>query len=196
MSGTSTCQSIRSALSTYVASPLSSAASKTSKYVSENRYSLLAYAIGWGMLFACLGYLYGFRTTALPLLIGAGCGAAVGILLGIIIYKAKGADWVDNRKKSADPDVNPDMPPSVWGVVSEGVYKLDAHGTRWLLLTVVFAVVLTFTKVFPLPMGALGGFLAANQLTVKIAYQMKTKTEKELQQETLHRAFVQFTTEQ
>lgn len=151
---------------------VSGGARHVSEFFTANRDALLTYTLGWAALFTCLGLLYGFRPTVLPLAIGTGCGAGFGILLGVITYKFLTPNWVNDRRAHPPAGADPNMPPSLYGLMSHGIYKLDAHGTRWLLLTVMFTVILTFTKVFPLYMGIIAGVIAFNQLAVRILYKL------------------------
>lgn len=131
---------------------LETAVGKTAAFVANNWKQLIGYIFAWGVIITCTGLLYGFQAVALPLTIGLGCGAAFGVIAGILSVNS----------------FDPQGKYTLWNLLNQGIDGLDQNGTRQIVLAVAVTVLLAASVVFPYVMGAVFGLFIALQVAVKI----------------------------
>lgn len=138
---------------TVIAHAMVATAIRVKKFIKGSWQQLLIYAFAWAVIVCCFGALYGFDIVALPLTIGLGCGLGFGMLIGVVTANA-----FDKQGKY-----------TAWNGINYFLEKLDANGTRQLVLALAVTVVLAIATRFPYGGGAGIGIIAGNQLAVKIA---------------------------
>ncbi len=128
-----------------------SCATKTASFVKTHWRELVAYAFAWGIIITCTGLMYGFEAVALPLTIGITCGLFFGVLMGVIVVKV----------------LDPSGTKTPWNFLNEMIEKLDANGTKQIVLAVAVTVILAAAVVFPYVIGAVLGFMVGFQFAAK-----------------------------
>ncbi len=131
------------------------------RFVRANWGRLLSYTVAWGIIFAGVGLMYGFKATAIPLSIGMGCGSAFGVLLGILSVTV-----FDSLAKEKGNN-------TLWCLINKGFNSLDSNGTRAILVSVCVTVVMAASVVFPYVLGIIFGIIVGNHLATKISYNVK-----------------------
>lgn len=130
------------------------------RFVKNNWKRLFLYTLAWAIIVSGMGMMYGFKVTAIPLTIGIGCGAAFGVLTGILTA------CVFDKKNSRPTN-------TLWGFLNRAFNSLDANGTRAIVVSVCVTVVLAAAVVFPYALGAIFGIIIGNHLATKISFNVK-----------------------
>lgn len=130
------------------------------RFIKKNWSQLITYAIAWSVIVSGVGLIYGFQATAIPLMIGLGCGVAFGMLLGILTVSV----WDRSNRWDGQN--------TIWNFLNEKLSSLD-NGTRAIVISVCVTVVLAVTVVFPYVAGGVLGIIIGNHLTTKIGYNIK-----------------------
>lgn len=126
-----------------------SAMAKVADFVKENRYSLFAYIIAWGVILACIGMMHGFKMTSSPFSIGMGAGIGLGGLFGVLCVKV-----FDSKN-------------SLGGRISGRAQKHLDFTTRQIALTVFVAVYLIAASRLPHGIGAISGIIIGDHVATK-----------------------------
>lgn len=121
---------------------------KVVTFVKENRWTLLAYVVAWGLILCSVGMLHGFKQTTAPFSIGMGVGAGFGLITGLI--SAAVFRWKN----------------SLGGRLQSHLNRLD-YTTRSLAITVFVAVYLIAATRLPHGIGGLTGGIVIDHLVVK-----------------------------
>ncbi len=128
-------------------------------FVRDHFAKIVKFFLSWAVILSFTGLLYGFHATSLPLSIGLGCGAAVGVVLGIcskaIFHKTRCA-------LDANPGKN-----TIYGQISWWLWEQD-EGTKALLNCVAVTVIFAAIAIFPLETGVFLGVLVGNHVVVAI----------------------------
>jgi hypothetical protein len=123
----------------------------TSKFIVENWSTIIALGVAWGIIIAGIGAMHGFDAVALPFTIGIGVGCGFGLVTGYLTVTV------------LDPDNKRSRYNTLWNLINEGIFQLEAHGTRMILLSIAVTVLLWAAVSLPKPIGFFCGLLIGNQ---------------------------------
>lgn len=150
--------------------PFARATINTALYIKENWGTILLLMSAWGIIIAGIGAMHGFKATALPLTLGLGCGFGFGILTGLLTVHV------------LDPRNDHHRMNTLWDLLNSGFYKLEANGTRPILLSVAIAVVLWAAGIIPTAMGVIVGTIMGGLITARIGYYGMDKPDPEVEE--------------
>ena len=118
-------------------------------FVKQNRFTLLAYAVAWGVILCSIGMMHGFGTTTKPFSIGMSVGFGFGFLIGSV------RSQVFHSKNS------------IGGTISTKATDLLDVTTRTMAITVFVAIYLIVATRLPHAIGGITGLVIGEHIIIK-----------------------------
>ncbi len=151
----------------YVIVPMVDGARKTAEFVAYHWWpTIVLFVLAWAVVVVGIGITgmgtYSFSATTLSLTIGLGCGCGAGVLAGIFTHR-----FLLHKEPYETDDQSWH---SLWGVISEGIWKLDPISVRPLVIAVAVSVILGVALPFPTAVGVVCGLLIGNHLAICIGH--------------------------